>query len=65
LAVDGTNAKEIAREILEVKATRREYAEAPADVSKPLPAIRTLGILGAVLGLIHVMQSQRSIEVEH
>jgi chemotaxis protein MotA len=58
LAVDGTNAK-VARQILEVESdARREYAEAPADVLEAAAGYTpTLGILGAVLGLIHVMQS--------
>jgi chemotaxis protein MotA len=58
LAVDGTNAK-VARQILEVESdARREYAEAPADVLETAAGYSpTLGILGAVLGLIHVMQS--------
>src|SRR5262245_19489192 len=58
LAVDGTNAK-VARQILEVESdARREYAEAPADVLETDAGYTpTLGILGAVLGLIHVMQS--------
>ena len=58
LAVDGTNAK-IARQILEVESdARREFAEAPADVLETAAGYSpTLGILGAVLGLIHVMQS--------
>ena len=58
LAVDGTNAK-VARQILEVESdARREYAEAPADVLETAAGFTpTLGILGAVLGLIHVMQS--------
>ncbi len=64
LAVDGTNAK-VARQILEVESdARREYAEAPADVLETAAGYTpTLGILGAVLGLIHVMQSlERSVE---
>ena len=58
MAVDGTNAK-VARQILEVESdARREYAEAPADVLETAAGYTpTLGILGAVLGLIHVMQS--------
>jgi len=58
LAVDGTNPK-VARQILEVESdARREYAEAPADVLETAAGYSpTLGILGAVLGLIHVMQS--------
>lgn len=58
LAVDGTNPK-VARSILEVESdARREYAEAPADVLETAAGYSpTLGILGAVLGLIHVMQS--------
>jgi chemotaxis protein MotA len=58
LAVDGTNAK-VARQILEVESdARREFAEAPADVLETAAGYTpTLGILGAVLGLIHVMQS--------
>jgi chemotaxis protein MotA len=58
LVVDGTNAK-IARQVLEVESdARREHAEAPADVLETAAGYSpTLGILGAVLGLIHVMQS--------
>lgn len=58
LAVDGTNAK-VARQILEVESDgRREYADAPAEVLETAAGYSpTLGILGAVLGLIHVMQS--------
>jgi chemotaxis protein MotA len=58
LAVDGTNPK-VARQILEVESdARREHAEAPADVLETAAGYSpTLGILGAVLGLIHVMQS--------
>jgi chemotaxis protein MotA len=58
LAVDGTNAK-VTRQILEVESdARREHAEAPAEVLETAAGYApTLGILGAVLGLIHVMQS--------
>jgi chemotaxis protein MotA len=58
LAVDGTNAK-VARQILEVESdARREFAEGPAEVLETAAGYTpTLGILGAVLGLIHVMQS--------
>jgi chemotaxis protein MotA len=58
LAVDGTNVK-VARQILEVESdARREFAEAPAEVLETAAGYSpTLGILGAVLGLIHVMQS--------
>jgi chemotaxis protein MotA len=58
LAVDGTNSK-VARQILEVESdARREFAEAPAEVLETAAGYTpTLGILGAVLGLIHVMQS--------
>lgn len=58
LAVDGTNAK-VTRQILEVETdARREHAEAPAEVLETAAGYApTLGILGAVLGLIHVMQS--------
>jgi chemotaxis protein MotA len=58
LAVDGTSAK-IARQILEAESdARREHAEGPADVLETAAGYApTLGILGAVLGLIHVMQS--------
>jgi chemotaxis protein MotA len=58
LAVDGTNPK-VARQSLEVESdARREYDEAPADVLETAAGYSpTLGILGAVLGLIHVMQS--------
>jgi chemotaxis protein MotA len=58
LAVDGTNPK-IARQILEIESrARTEQAEAPADVLETAAGYApTLGILGAVLGLIHVMGS--------
>lgn len=58
LAVDGTNAK-VARQMLEAESdARRDFAEAPADVLETAAGYSpTLGILGAVLGLIHVMQS--------
>ncbi len=58
LAVDGTSAK-VARQILEAESdARREHAEAPAEVLETAAGYSpTLGILGAVLGLIHVMQS--------
>lgn len=58
LAVDGTNAK-VSRQILEVENDARlEFAEAPAEVLETAAGYTpTLGILGAVLGLIHVMQS--------
>jgi chemotaxis protein MotA len=58
LAVDGTPAK-VARQILEAESdARREHAEGPADVLETAAGYApTLGILGAVLGLIHVMQS--------
>jgi chemotaxis protein MotA len=57
LAVDGTTAKH-ARQILEIESdARREHDEAPADVLETAAGYSpTLGILGAVLGLIHVMQ---------
>ena len=58
LAVDGTQTK-TARQILETEhQARREDAEAPADVLETAAGYApTLGILGAVLGLIHVMES--------
>ena len=58
LAVDGTSAK-VVRQILEVEnAARLERDEGPADVLETAAGYApTLGILGAVLGLIHVMQS--------
>lgn len=58
ITVDGTNARN-ARAILEIESdARREHAEAPADVLETAAGYApTLGILGAVLGLIHVMQS--------
>lgn len=58
VAVDGTSAKN-ARAILEIESdTRREHDEAPAEVLETAAGYApTLGILGAVLGLIHVMQS--------
>lgn len=57
-AVEGTNAR-ITRQILESESDgRREHDEAPADVLESAAGYApTLGILGAVLGLIHVMQS--------
>lgn len=60
LAVDGTPPK-IVRQILEVESdARSEHDEAPADVLETAAGYSpTLGILGAVLGLIHVMQSLR------
>ena len=58
LAVDGTNPK-TSRQILEIESqARREAAEVPADVLETAAGYTpTLGILGAVLGLIHVMES--------
>jgi chemotaxis protein MotA len=58
IAVDGTSAK-VARQILEVESDgRRLHDEGPADVLETAAGYApTLGILGAVLGLIHVMQS--------
>lgn len=58
IAVDGTSAK-VARQILEVESDGRlQHDEAPADVLETAAGYApTLGILGAVLGLIHVMQS--------
>ena len=58
ITIDGTNAKH-ARAMLEIESdARREHAEAPADVLETAAGYApTLGILGAVLGLIHVMQS--------
>jgi chemotaxis protein MotA len=58
LAVDGAKPP-VVRQILEVEsAARRERDEAPADVLETAAGYApTLGILGAVLGLIHVMQS--------
>jgi chemotaxis protein MotA len=58
LVVDGASAQ-VVRQILEIESdARREAAEAPADVLEAAAGYSpTLGILGAVLGLIHVMQS--------
>lgn len=58
LTIDGTNTKNT-RQILEIESdARREHEEAPADVIETAAGYSpTLGILGAVLGLIHVMQS--------
>jgi chemotaxis protein MotA len=58
LAVDGTNQKTV-RQILETESRARlEREEAPADVLETAAGYTpTLGILGAVLGLIHVMGS--------
>jgi chemotaxis protein MotA len=58
LAVDGTNARTI-RQILDIESTTlREAAEAPAELLETAAGYSpTLGILGAVLGLIHVMES--------
>jgi chemotaxis protein MotA len=58
LAVDGTNPK-TARQILDIEnQARRAAAEVPADLLETAAGYTpTLGILGAVLGLIHVMQS--------
>jgi chemotaxis protein MotA len=58
LTIDGTNTKN-ARQILEIESdARREHDEAPAEVLETAAGYSpTLGILGAVLGLIHVMSS--------
>ena len=58
LAVDGTDSKAL-RHILEIEnAALRGTAEAPSDVLETAAGYTpTLGILGAVLGLIHVMES--------
>lgn len=58
IVVDGTSSK-VARQILEVESDgRRQRDEAPAEVLETAAGYApTLGILGAVLGLIHVMQS--------
>ena len=58
LAVDGVDAK-TARVILDIEnAACRAEAETPADVLETAAGYTpTLGILGAVLGLIHVMES--------
>ena len=47
------------RQILEIESgARREHSEAPAEVLETAAGYApTLGILGAVLGLIHVMES--------
>jgi chemotaxis protein MotA len=57
LAVDGAKA-ETARQVLEIdRAVRRERFENAADVLETAAGYTpTLGILGAVLGLIHVME---------
>jgi chemotaxis protein MotA len=58
LAVDGTHPN-MARHILEIEShAHRVVAEAPADVLETAAGYTpTLGILGAVLGLIHVMEN--------
>ena len=58
LAIDGTDHKTV-RQILETEsAAIRAREEVPADVLETAAGYTpTLGILGAVLGLIHVMQS--------
>lgn len=58
LAVD-TTATKLSRQVLETESdSRRESEEAPAEVLETAAGyMPTLGILGAVLGLIHVMQS--------
>ena len=58
LAVDGTSPQEL-REILEIDdVTRQESDELPARVFESAGAYApTFGILGAVLGLIHVMKN--------
>jgi chemotaxis protein MotA len=58
LAVDGTNPK-LARQILDIEHQMRfSVAELPATVLETAAGYTpTLGILGAVLGLIHVMES--------
>lgn len=58
LVVDGTNAT-VTRQILDIEnEARTETDEAPADVLEAAAGYApTLGILGAVLGLIHVMQN--------
>ena len=58
LVVDGTTA-EMCRQILEIEShTLREAAEQPAEVLETAAGYApTLGILGAVLGLIHTMDS--------
>lgn len=57
LAVDGTNPK-TSRQILDIEnQAHRAVAETPADVLETAAGYTpTLGILGAVLGLIHVME---------
>ena len=57
LAVDGSKAPAL-RQILEIESeTLRESAEGPAEVLETAAGYSpTLGILGAVLGLIHVME---------
>lgn len=58
LAVDGTNPK-VARQILDIESHAHLSAdEVPADLLETAAGYTpTLGILGAVLGLIHVMAS--------
>lgn len=58
LAVDGTNPK-VARQILDIEShANRTADEVPAEVLETAAGYTpTLGILGAVLGLIHVMGS--------
>jgi chemotaxis protein MotA len=57
LVVDGTN-PEVCRQILEIESqAQREAAERPAELLETAAGYApTLGILGAVLGLIHVME---------
>ena len=58
LIVDGTNPA-VCRQILEIDShAQREAADRPAEVLETAAGYSpTLGILGAVLGLIHVMES--------
>lgn len=58
LAVDGTNPDKL-RDMLETEnETREEYDDIPAKVYEAAGGYApTIGILGAVLGLIHVMQN--------
>ena len=58
LVVDGTNPS-VCRQILEIDShAQREAADRPAEVLETAAGYApTLGILGAVLGLIHVMEA--------
>lgn len=58
LATDGFRVQEVRRLLETDSLTREEQAEQPADVLEAASGYApTLGILGAVLGLIHVMEN--------